>query len=120
MKFSAKYKFGSSNRLPPMAKNINVPGPGNYQSSLIDKRNAPKFGFGSSKRAKNMDSTFPGPGQYKLKGITGHEGPGVSMHTKLANLKNMETPGPGQYEANLKYKKTAPAYGQGSQRRGQS
>ena len=27
-----------------------VPGPGNYESSLTDKKNAPKFGFGSSTR----------------------------------------------------------------------
>ena len=88
MKFSAKYKFGSSNRLPPMARNINVPGPGNYQSSLIDKRNAPKFGFGSSVRdAKDMSGTFPGPGQYKLGNITGQEGPGATMHAKLEKEK---------------------------------
>jgi hypothetical protein len=49
MKLSAKYRFGSSDRLPPM-RNQNVPGPGNYASTLIDKRNAPKFGFGSSNR----------------------------------------------------------------------
>lgn len=45
MKFSAKWKFGSSNRVPIMnAKN--VPGPGNYESNLSDKKAAPNYGFG--------------------------------------------------------------------------
>lgn len=85
MKISSKYKFGSANRLPPM-RNGEVPGPGNYASSLVDKRNAPKFGFGSQKRDQSpggMNSTFPGPGEYKIGGVIGKEGPGVSMHQKL-------------------------------------
>jgi hypothetical protein len=63
---------------------------------------------------KDMNETFPGPGQYKLKDIIGNDGPGSSMHTKLKNHKGMATPGPGQYESPLRNKKTAPAYGQGT------
>ena len=96
MKFSAKYRFGSSNRLPPM-RNEGVPGPGNYGSTLIDKRNAPKFGFGSSTRegTKDMNVTFPGPGSYKLGTVIGKDGPGIQMHSKLNSLSKLETPGPG-------------------------
>ena len=74
MKISSKYKFGSAKRLPPVNASGN-PGPGNYASSLVDKRNAPKFGFGSQKRDQSpgMNSTFPGPGEYKLNGIIGCE-----------------------------------------------
>ena len=87
MKFSAKYKFGSATRLPPM-RGQEVPGPGNYMSSLVDKRAAPKFGFGTQKRdgSPGMNSTFPGPGEYKLGGLIGRDGPSVSMHNKLKTL----------------------------------
>lgn len=63
MKDSAKWRFGSSNRLP-IVNAKNVPGPGNYESTLADKKAAPKFGFGSSNRdqLKDMNATFPGPG----------------------------------------------------------
>ena len=46
-----------------------APGPGSYESHLKDKKDAPKFGFGSSKRPeitgkKGLDG--PGPGSYKI------------------------------------------------------
>jgi hypothetical protein len=96
-----------------------APGPGNYQTSLIDKKDAPKYGFGSSERGngKDLNGTFPGPGQYKLRDITGNDGPGASMHQKLKNMKGMLTPGPGHYESSLKNRNAAPAYGQGTQKR---
>jgi len=44
-------------------RNSIVPGPGNYASSLADKRAAPRFGFGSSTRdKKDLNVTYPGPG----------------------------------------------------------
>jgi hypothetical protein len=118
MNFAAKWKFGSSNRLP-LVNAKNVPGPGNYESSLADKKVAPKYGFGSSNRdaIKDMNSTFPGPGQYKLNGIVGNDGPGILMHSKLSDNKKMNTPGPGQYETPLKLKKNSPAYRQGTEKR---
>lgn len=44
------------------------PGPGSYESHLKDKKDAPKFGFGSSKRpelGKKKDNV-PGPGDYRV------------------------------------------------------
>lgn len=118
MKFAAQYRFGSSQRLPPM-RNTNVPGPGNYQISLVDKKAAPKFGFGSGNREqmKDMNVTFPGPGQYKLKDIIGNDGPGSSIHAKIQTKDKNFTPGPGQYESPLRHKKNAPAYGLGTEKR---
>eukprot|EP00355_Strombidium_rassoulzadegani_P004188 CAMPEP_0168621178 /NCGR_PEP_ID=MMETSP0449_2-20121227/7548_1 /TAXON_ID=1082188 /ORGANISM="Strombidium rassoulzadegani, Strain ras09" /LENGTH=78 /DNA_ID=CAMNT_0008662265 /DNA_START=516 /DNA_END=752 /DNA_ORIENTATION=+ len=45
-----------------------VPGPGNYESSLKNKKDAPKYGFGSSKREESpgKKNVVPGPGQYKI------------------------------------------------------
>lgn len=50
-----------------------VPGPGNYQSTLTDKKNAPKYGFGSSTRETGQKTklSVPGPGAYKLKSSIG-------------------------------------------------
>ena len=57
-----------------MASNTKfVPGPGNYESSLKNKRDSPKFGFGSSTRdgQGNRRMNVPGPGAYKLKSSIG-------------------------------------------------
>ncbi len=44
-----------------------MPGPGTYQSSLVDKRAAPKYGFGSSaQREPIKKSASPGPGNYRI------------------------------------------------------
>lgn len=40
-KYSMKGKYND-------AKRLNVPGPGTYKASLTDKKEAPKYGFGSS------------------------------------------------------------------------
>ena len=42
------------------------------------------------------------------------------MHSKLKDLENMKTPGPGQYESPLKAKRAAPAYKMGTEKRTQS
>ena len=50
-------------------KNLKGPGPGSYESHLKDKKDAPKFGFGSSKRPDiggNRKDNSPGPGDYKI------------------------------------------------------
>jgi hypothetical protein len=51
-------------------KNSKNPGPGSYESHLKDKKDAPKFGFGSSKRpditGKNGKDNGPGPGDYRV------------------------------------------------------
>lgn len=62
-------KLGSS-----LTQNISKgPGPGNYQSTLINKKKAPQFGFGSSTRetGKGNKLNVPGPGSYKLKSSIG-------------------------------------------------
>ena len=41
--FSIKGRYAPSKRL-------NVPGPGSYQKSLVDKKMAPSYGFGSSQQ----------------------------------------------------------------------
>ena len=43
------------------------PGPGGYEVHLKNKRDAPKFGFGSSQRGSNEPKSIsPGPGAYKI------------------------------------------------------
>jgi len=67
-----------------MSMTLNVPGPGNYQSSLVDKTAAPKFGFGSEKRdGMASKHNFPGPGQYVAPNLTGKEGKSSSIHAKI-------------------------------------
>lgn len=61
----------------------NTPGPGNYESHLNDKRNAPKFGFGSSTRAAANKNDSPGPGHYKI-------------NTKVAETAQYAIPGKDQ------------------------
>ena len=55
-------------------KNKGAPGPGSYESHLKDKKDAPKFGFGTSKRpelkAKGAGEG-PGPGSYKINSKVG-------------------------------------------------
>jgi hypothetical protein len=56
-------KFSMKARLNTVGDKLNAPGPGAYESHLKNKKDAPKFGFGSSNRpqlAATNDS--PGPG----------------------------------------------------------
>jgi hypothetical protein len=64
-----KIKLGSSLK----SNTQYVPGPGNYDSSLKNKRDSPKFGFGSSTRdgGVNKKLSVPGPGAYRLKSSIG-------------------------------------------------
>mmetsp|Transcript_39575 Transcript_39575/g.60498 ORF Transcript_39575/g.60498 Transcript_39575/m.60498 type:complete len:87 (+) Transcript_39575:1772-2032(+) len=66
--YSMKAKLGSS--LESGAKF--VPGPGNYEVHLKNKRDAPKFGFGSSVRDDGPKKLLvPGPGAYKINTMVG-------------------------------------------------
>jgi hypothetical protein len=47
-------------------KDEKSPGPGNYEVHLKMKRDAPKYGFGSSKRPALTSNDSPGPGSYKI------------------------------------------------------
>ena len=42
------------------------PGPAHYDSHLKNKRDAPRYGFGSSGRAGMNKNDSPGPGHYKI------------------------------------------------------
>jgi hypothetical protein len=54
-------------RFNTLSDKTNVPGPGAYESHLKHKFDAPKFGFGSSKRPGiTTTSDTPGPGAYKI------------------------------------------------------
>ena len=66
--FSMKAKLGSSLTSPTRF----VPGPGNYETTLKTKRDAPRYGFGSSTRdGLKTKLNVPGPGSYRLKSTIG-------------------------------------------------
>lgn len=67
--FSMKVKLASS--LTSMT--AYVPGPGNYQVRMSNKRAAPQYGFGSSTRetGKGRKLLVPGPGAYMLRSSIG-------------------------------------------------
>ena len=55
--------MGTSNRPGLAPRSITtVPGPGNYNTSLVDKRSNPNYGFGTSSRAEAKGTGAPGPG----------------------------------------------------------
>ena len=59
-------KLGSS-----LITNNKVPGPGNYEAHLKDKKDAPKYGFGSSTRDEKLKLNVPGPGSYRINSSIG-------------------------------------------------
>ena len=59
-------KYSLKGRLVAL-KPQEMPGPGSYQSTLSDKKAAPKIGFGSSPQREPLKSTLgPGPGGYSI------------------------------------------------------
>lgn len=65
--YSIKQKLGSSLE----SSTAKVPGPGNYEIHLKNKKDAPKFGFGSSTRGALKKLDVPGPGAYKINTTVG-------------------------------------------------
>jgi len=68
--YSMKIKLGSS-----LASSTGfVPGPGNYNMQMTNKKTAPQYGFGSSTRETGMKRKLdvPGPGAYKLNSTVGN------------------------------------------------
>lgn len=67
MRNKVMYSMGTSKR-PETETKMKVPGPGNYEVSMADKKNEPKFGFGSATREhySPKKSESPGPGNYKI------------------------------------------------------
>lgn len=78
-----KIKLGSSLK----SNSAYVPGPGNYESHMKQKKDSPKYGFGSSTRDGQMKKlNVPGPGSYKLKSSIG-DVPDYSIPNKKDEFK---------------------------------
>ena len=77
--FSMGSKLGSA-----ILKDNKNPGPGNYDSHTKDKKNAPRYGFGTSTR-ENASPTRkdigPGPGAYKIN-VTVGDVPAYAMPSR--------------------------------------
>jgi len=91
----------------------NSPGPGGHDPIYKNlQKCAPRFGFGSEKRAEmGTINKFPGPGNYTLNPIVGNEGNKSTMHATISYSpearENSFKPGPGMYNGDsLKIKKT--------------
>ncbi len=84
------------------------PAPGSYKTiSFVDKKSAPLFGFGSSKREKDyLSSTMPrppGPGHYQSKSTLGDGSPNATMPGRRKDLRpktGRDAPGAGSYDPN--------------------
>ncbi len=56
-------KFGTSERKYEVGRASENPGPGNYNSDIMKKGNAPSYKFGIKTTSKTSDA--PGPGAYE-------------------------------------------------------
>jgi hypothetical protein len=94
----------------------NVPGPGNYNTSLVNIKSEPKYGMGTAVRDNFPNKSIsPGPGNYALGSIVGSEGSKSTMHAKiLSKSTSANEPGPGSYENTQRHLKKAPSYGMGA------
>lgn len=101
-------KFGTSKKGIPLASKLVIsnPGPGQYAatSSDVNKKTAPKFGFGSAQRGNDSKTRnqkmIPGPGQYGHTGKIGKESPQFSMTPRRPDTtpaQGRNSPGPGNY-----------------------
>ena len=114
MRSSSKFSMGISKRAE-MTLTKDVPGPGNYETSLVDKKREPKYGIGTASRDYSPNKSIsPGPGNYALGSIIGSEGSKSTIHAKILSKSTSEkTPGPGSYENTLRHLEKAPSYGMG-------
>ena len=114
MRSSSKFSIGISKRAE-ITLTKDVPGPGNYDTSLVDKKREPKYGIGTAPRDYSPNKSIsPGPGNYALPSIIGSEGSKSTMHAKiLSKSTSAKTPGPGSYENTLRHLEKAPSYGMG-------
>jgi hypothetical protein len=62
------WKIGTSTRDDDLKRVVRegVPGPGMYEYGANNKRDAPKYKFGTQKRGYVQKSDVPGPGQYHI------------------------------------------------------
>lgn len=100
---------GSRADLANLKEQKHIPGPGNYHTineTVIIKRTAPAYGFGSSKRDESLENNkgaMVGPGAYELKSIIGLEGRKNSISPKLEDRfrerESRNMPGPASYNS---------------------
>ena len=121
MRSSQKFSMGHSKRAE-MTLSKDVPGPGNYENTLVDKKHAPKYGMGTAPRDHSpQKSISPGPGSYALGSIIGSEGSKSTMHARIEPKSvASKSPGPGSYENTLRHLEKAPSYGMGMKYRDSS
>mmetsp|Transcript_314 Transcript_314/g.298 ORF Transcript_314/g.298 Transcript_314/m.298 type:complete len:450 (+) Transcript_314:7-1356(+) len=114
------YKFGSEKQHRETDFTyLHNPGPGNYEFDRSKVTNAaPKFSFGKDERATQGRPKTPGPGTYEAKPITGKDGPQISMsfYRPLSSVPQ-QSPGPGEYQPNLRNKLKSPEYRIGTAKR---
>ena len=114
-------KFGSGQRISVDLSKTQIPSPLEYipkEDMISNKRNAPAFGFGTSRRpdlSRNKES--PGPGNYSIPSKI-KEGPGYQMGVRIRDKRLSESPSPGQYSPTYESVKTSmPKFGMGSSSR---
>lgn len=117
------YKFGSEQKhKDPTFTYLKNPGPGNYDFDRSKVTNAaPKFSFGKENRGTESElrPKTPGPGTYEAKPIMGKDGPKLSMsfYRPISSVPNINNPGPGAYQPNLRNKHKSPEYKIGTSKR---
>ncbi|CDW82018.1 UNKNOWN [Stylonychia lemnae] len=105
--------FGKATRGTSLAKQTQLPGPGNYNGDL--RKATPAYSIGRGIRSSSKALDAPGPGQYQTiqssqKGIT--MGMKTSFGGAMGSLgKNGQNPGPGQYQSNYESKAAAYTFG---------
>eukprot|EP01018_Ginkgo_biloba_P005105 Gb_20696 [translate_table: standard] len=84
------------------------PGPGTYDASTrCTSPTSPSYYMGERIEIKTVDpEETPGPGAYIVH--VGHEGPAFSMLPRLRSGAPNNNPGPGTYDASLKYSSSSP------------
>lgn len=87
-----------------------LPGPGHYATP--QKSGGPTWRFGSERREKSLNESFPSPGAYDLPDSRSRGG--YTMAGRHSEAKDDSVPGPGAY--NTKLKKNAPSFSMGGSR----
>lgn len=95
--------------LPPSTE---VPGPGSY--SLKEIKEVPQYVFPKEQREKRAGNDFPGPGNYKIPGLSDelkHKMGKTILPRRPMIAKDLDFPGPGAY--NSKYQDEQRSYSVG-------
>lgn len=116
-----RYKFGSWQRISVDFSKAQMPSPLEYtpnEDVISNKRNAPAFGFGTSRRPEiSRNKQNPGPGNYSIPSKIS-EGPGYWMGIRIRDKKLSDSPSPGEYSPTYEaVKRSMPKFGMGSSSR---